>query len=271
MFLTAPPIPPDLTLEAAVGRLAACPVVDGVLLTGSTANLGLTATSDYDLLIVLDDPLPLHVGIGRLEGRVADLAFTSTDLLDRLVADPGEAAGLPLAWPIVRWLTNGTIAYDRDGRLARAQTAAQAGAVRLTVDEHAIYSVWFRANYNLRHARRLLAASDPAVLLALDLRLLYSLYDLVPAYFILRGLPWTGEKAAARYWQARDPEFMALLEAALTTAERRRKVALYEQLAARALAPAGAIWPAEATGLEFRPGAPFSPALVEDGLALWAG
>ena len=161
----------------------------------------------------------------------------------------------------MRWLTNGTIAYDRGGRLARAQTAAQAGAVRLAADEHAIYSVWFRANYNLRHARRLLAASDPAVLLALDLRLLYSLYDLVPAYFILRGLPWTGEKAAARHWQARDPEFMALLEAALTTADRRRKVALYEQLAARALAPAGAIWPSGGDGAGIPAGRAVQPGI----------
>jgi hypothetical protein len=270
MFVTAPPIPSDLTLETTVSRLAACPAVDGVLLTGSTANLGLTVTSDYDLLIVLDDPLPLHVGLGHLEGRLADLAFTSIDLLDRMVADPDGTAGLPLAWPIVRWLTNGTIAYDRDRRLARAQAAAQDGALRLPPDQHAIYSVWFRANYNVRHARRLLASSDPAVLLALDLRLLYSLYDLVPAYFILQDLPWVGEKVAVRHWQTRDPEFRALLEAALAAPDRRQKVALYEELAARALQPAGGLWPADATGLEFRPDAPFSPSLVADGLALWA-
>jgi hypothetical protein len=270
MFHMAPPISPDLTLETAVSRLAASPTVDGVLLTGSTANLGLTMTSDYDLLIVLDDPLPLHVGIGRLEGRLADLAFTSTDLLDRLVTAPAQAAGQPLAWPIVRWLTNGTIVFDRDGRLARAQAAAQAGALDLPLDEHAIYSVWFRANYNLRHARRLLASEDATVRLALDLRLLYSLYDLVPAYFIVRGLPWMGEKAAVRHWQAHDLDFLRLLEEALASGDRRQKVALYEELAARALEPAGGVWPPDATGLEFRPGAPFRPALVADGLALWA-
>jgi hypothetical protein len=228
-----------------------------VLLVGTTGQASLTPASDYDLLIVLTETVPLHVGATTIDGRMADLAFTTTEILDRLLAEPTEARGLPLAWTIARWLEDGQIAFDRQGRLGRGQALARSGALALRADEHVVYSIWFRANYNLLHNRRMLASSDPGYLQAFDLRLLYCLSDLVTAYFVVRRLDWDGDKAAIRYWQAHDPATLDRLQRAMAERDRTARLGLYEDLVARELAPV-----VDVVAREHRPGLPAGRALA---------
>lgn len=50
-----------------------------------------------------------------------------------------------------------------------------------------------------------------------------------------------------RYWTEHDPGFLDLLRQSLGTPDRQHKAALYEELAQRALAPVGGLWPSGAT------------------------
>jgi len=55
VFTTIPALTDTIMLDAFVARLATHSVVDGILLMGSTGSGKLTATSDYDVLLILAD------------------------------------------------------------------------------------------------------------------------------------------------------------------------------------------------------------------------
>ncbi len=82
-----------MTLDAVIARLAGRDVVDGILLMGSTATGALTPTSDYDLLLVLDEPpTPLRMVNTWVDGRLTEVYCTTVRALERIVARPA-------AWP----------------------------------------------------------------------------------------------------------------------------------------------------------------------------
>jgi hypothetical protein len=56
-----------------------------------------------------------------------------------------------------------------------------------------------------------------------------------------------------RYLQAHDPAYLELLQRCIGATERREKVALYEQLAARALSPQGGLWPEGSAAVQLDP------------------
>ncbi|MBN1965071.1 MAG: hypothetical protein JW910_10510 [Anaerolineae bacterium] len=258
-FLTRPAATDHVTLESLLARLAHHASIDGVLLVGSTGGGALSATSDYDLLIVMADTTPLHVGLAWIDGRLADLVFTDAATIDALVKRDEPASFHTRAGGLLRWLESGRIAFDRQGRLARAQAFARAGDRLWPDDDGAIYQQWFKINYNLQHNRRLARSNDPAVQVALEMRMLYCLAELTVAYFRVRRLAWNGDKQAVRYWQEHDPAYLAAFQAALAARDMGEKLAVYERLARLTLAPVGGLWDAGVVALNFSDEVDFSP------------
>jgi hypothetical protein len=82
--------------------------------------------------------------------------------------------------------------------------------------------------------------------------LLTGLSSLCRVYHRLRDHPWQSEKAALRYLEETDPDYLDLLRACLGEADRGHKLALYEALLARALAPLGELWPEGVTAVYLR-------------------
>jgi hypothetical protein len=68
------------------------------------------------------------------------------------------------------------------------------------------------------------------------------LAECVTGYSTVRGLLWEGEKAATRYFQAHDSEYLATLTRCVQETDRTRRFALYEELARRTLDPVGGLW-----------------------------
>jgi hypothetical protein len=132
-----------------------------------------------------------------------------------------------------------------------------------------IYAYWWKINYNLRQTRRMLASDDPVYLMAVDIRLLYSLPEVFVGYARARRMPWRGEKELIRYLQQHDQAFLNLFRLSIAETDRAHKVALYEQAAALALAPVGGLWSPEATGVQIRTDPAFQPTQIERALAFW--
>lgn len=262
----------DMTLEAVVARLGARREVAGLLLMGSTATDTLTVTSDYDLLVVfVEPPVPLRMVNTWVEGRFTEVYCTTIAVVDQL---PSSAAPLGSeTWVLQEWVREGRIVYDPTGRLAVSQQALRQLAPAPTIPDADAYAAWREVGYNVVHMRRYLDSPEGLAPTVVDVRMLYSLMEVLLRYFTVRGLPWRGETAALRYLEAADGEFLELLESCLSEPDRPRRVEMYAALAARAVSPVGPLWgegdtvvqPGQAWGSEGEPAA----GDVRGALAFW--
>lgn len=99
--------------------------------------------------------------------------------------------------------------------------------------------------------------------------MLNGLASICRSHLEIRHVPWEGEKTAIRYLMAHDPDFLASFRACLAEQDRVRKVARFESLVERALAPAGTLWRPGITGVHLADTTE-QPARVDDALAYWA-
>lgn len=261
-----------LTLDQVIARLARHDAVDGVIVMGSASDNTLKPASDYDLWVVLSAlPAPLWLVFTWVDHRLTEVLFTSVPNLERLVADGAIAPANSHAATELDWLRHGRIAFDRVGRLRRARERARATGQVGPVRERDSYATWFKINYNVQQTRRMLGADDPLYHLAVDFRLLYSLAELWTGYFVVRRLPWLGEKAALRYLSVHDPDYLALFRRCLGETDRARKVGLYAELATATLAPLGGLWASDATAVtvELPDDEELPPEMVPAALAFW--
>ena len=233
-----------LSLDEVVGRLAKQAAVEAILLVGSAAKNALTTVSDYDLAVVFSQmPLPLHVGVTQIDSRFTDLIFFNGDHVEQILGAAEPLNGRDWAGVLVRYLVEGELLYDRDGRLNRARTKVQSGDWLQPIGDGNLFGPWSVVNFNLQVIRRYLQSDDPLYLTTADIRMaIYGPSDLFWNYFTLRKMPGRGEKEAIRYLQAHDPEYLALFNQFLIETDRHAKFALYEQLAERTVAPAGRLW-----------------------------
>lgn len=261
------------TLDELVGRLARHDAVDGVLLLGSTGTAAMTPTSDYDLLVVLTElPAPLRMVTTWVGGRLTEVYATTAAALDRVVARSAAWSSASEEGTVLFWLQTGRVAYDRAGRLGHVRDQARRAPPPAS-HERAAYDAWQHLGYDVAQMGRYLASADPVAQIAVDLRLLYGLSDVMVAYFTVRGIPWRGEKAAIRYWQDQDSAFLDRFRACLAEPDRGAKVACYGELVHRALAPMGGPWPVGTTtvapGAGYGTGEAPPTGTVEGALGFW--
>ncbi len=260
----------NLSFEEATARLAANQVVDGLLTIGSASRQDITPVSDYDLIVILRDaPIPLRVALTYIDHRLTDIIFVNVAEIERLLQK-----GVPSAhafWDeaqLLRWLRTGQIVFDRSGQLQSAQNKANSQPEKET-GKNEIYAAWFGVNYNLKQTRRLLTSNDPAYLMAVDVRLLFSLHDLWRYYFLVRRLPYQGEKAQARYLATSDPVYLETFRQCLAENNRNEKFQLYEKLAELTIAPIGGLWEDGVTSILPEPGIHWEMHTVQTALSFW--
>lgn len=231
------------TLDDLLARLREQEVVSGILLMGTAGTAALTPTSDYDLLLVFSElSVPLRMVTTWVDGRLTEFYCTTTQAVERVAANPSNVAGDSEEGTLVTWLREGRIDHDRDQSLATAQAHVRREPPPTAGSDSEIHEARRKISYNVAQLNRYLAADDPVSQVVVDLRLLYSLFEVILHYFTVRHLPWRGEKAAVRYWREHDPDYLALLRQCLAEGDRRRKAKLYETLAQRTLAPVGGLW-----------------------------
>lgn len=245
----------ELTLEELIDRLRRSRQVDATAIIGSASEGRLNPASDFDLLIVLaEKPLPITGGVALLEGHFTDIIFTTPEEVAQLSEADDDTVPLgTIDGTIVRWMKTARIGFDKSGCLTRLQKRAGEGLPLKPPSEGEKLSRLDKASYNLAHTKRMLTSDDPVYHAAVDLRLLYQLSDLMVDYFLVRGLPWPGEKEAIRYWRRADPEYLDLFTKCLHEKDRARRVGCYEELATKTMAPVGPLWQTGATRFRLSP------------------
>lgn len=230
-----------LSFTQFVERLTQQNAVEGILTIGTTKGKDLKPYSDYDVVIVLtQNNSNVQLALGSIDGRLTDYLFASKEDLEEIISNPDNIQG----WQqkIARWLKDGEIVFDRSGQLKKAKETVSTINISDQITEKDVYSAWFNINYNLKQNRRILASKDPEYLLALDIRLLYCINDLIVGYFTLRKLVWGGEKKAISYLTQNEPEFTQFLKKFFTQSQISEKMETYEKLAATTLSAVNQTW-----------------------------
>lgn len=237
----------NLTLDETLNRLAASPAVLGLALFGSRADQANNAISDYDLLLLVQDPpVSIFQMLTYIDGRMADLVFIPVEIANKVLRDQRLApTGLFEEMFLLKML-RGQIVYDPSGRLKETQEIIKAYTTKADWPPRTTYSnlyaVWFWQNHGLFHMKRMVRSADPVYLTAVDLMLASGLSQVCRTHHLGRNIPWEGEKAAVRYLHLHNPAFLDLLQECIAAADRGYKLELYERLIREALAPIGDLW-----------------------------
>jgi hypothetical protein len=239
---TDPSRPDDL--DQMLDRLRANEQVAGVLAIGSLANDALTVASDYDLVIVLEAMEPAwYVGVTHIQGRFTDLIFVSADALRRIVE---RASPLPTTHelaPIVRWMLNGKILFDRSRQLGDTQRHVRQQRLLESASDQDAYAAWFATNYNLAVVTRLVTSPDPLYQSTAEIRIaVYGHSDLWLNYFAIRQIAWAGDKTAVQYLDQHEPGYLDLYRRFIACGDRSTKLEYYRRAAAHVTGPMGGLW-----------------------------
>jgi predicted nucleotidyltransferase len=224
--------------------------VEAVLTLGSTATGKQNSSSDYDLLVILHQmPFPMQVLLTTINGRLTDVLFAPSNLLTRLLNNEPQSSFHPYETIVIEHMWTGKIVFDGNGRLAQVRTKLSKHSWQATpTDEEIYYRIIHGINFNYQHNKRYHSNPDPLYQMVLDIRLNYSVDQIISGYFLMRKLAWQGEKKAIQYWQEYDPAFFANFQKYFG-AHRNEKFAIYTDLAQQVLAPAGGLWPADSVNI----------------------
>lgn len=260
-----------MTLQEFIARLRRSNSVVAVAIIGSAGEGRTDIASDYDLLIILENPpIPLTGGVTFVEDRFTDMVFTTSEEVRRLSqVDHSQVNMNSPEGTLLRWMQTARIEFDKSGYLDQIQRKSRERLSLKPLDEGEIYSRFDKASYNLAHTRRMLTSDNPDYHLAIDMRLLYQMADLMVDYFLVRELPWQGEKNAVRYWKSHDPGYLDLFIKCINEKNRNRKVDLYHRLASETMAPVGVLWQAGETRLRLSPAAEMTGENIEAAKRFW--
>ena len=92
-----------MTLDEVLDRLSQAHDVVGLAMFGSRLNAGASSISDYDLLILVENP-PVRIFqmLSHIDGRMADIVFVEVDSVVQLLAsDTPEQAEQSVGYPMI--------------------------------------------------------------------------------------------------------------------------------------------------------------------------
>lgn len=229
------------SLDIVIEKLKASPRVKGIFLTGSISAL--KPESDLDVVIILDKNTEQIKSLyTTIEGRFADIFFFGQEFLEQLDIEK-EISGNSLAAIFLNWLDKAKIVYDPKRILENLRSKKLSS--KIFVPDYEKRQAWVNVNYNFIAAKRYFTAVAPLYRSALELRLMYSVMELVTAYFTFRDIPWRGEKTAVGYFQHADPDYFSIFNDYLASTTSEERMRSYEALFKKTLFRDYQQWPQE--------------------------
>lgn len=201
-----------LSLKELLDNLKSSPRVRGIFLTGTTATT-LNSASDIDIVVLLDkNTEELKSIYTTIDNRFSDVFFFDLDFLAEL-NNATEVSANNFDGMFLNWLINGKVEYDPDNLLLPLKIKATETPALQKVHESEKRDFWIKINYNFIANLRYFNATDELYHKALEIRLLYSVVELITAYFSLREIAWRGEKVALKFFEENDTNYLATFEA----------------------------------------------------------
>lgn len=220
---------PYPSLENLINKIKSSPRVKGIFITGSTAS-GLKPYSDIDLVIVLDKNVEKVKAIyTTIENYFADIFFYDIDFINK-IKNKQEVPANNFDGLFLSWLAMGKIKYDSDGILLALRKKIIKNKSKLKVHNSNKKDFWVKVNYNFLANMRYYNSKNKLYHQALELRLLYSVIEIVAAYFSFRDIPWRGEKAAINYFKKNNPEFLKIFQQYSQSKTLKDRIKYYQKL-----------------------------------------
>lgn len=217
------------SLEELLEKLKTSPRVKGIFSTGTTATK-MNLSSDIDFVVVLDKNIENIKSVyTTIENRFSDIFFFDIDFLNQL-KDKSEVSGNNFDGMFLEWLNNGKIEHDPENLLLILKSKIEETSPTQKVADSEKRDFWIKTNYNFVANSRYYNSNDELYHKALEFRLLYSVIELITAYFSFRAIPWRGEKAAVKYFEQNDQEFLAIFQKYSESNTLAEKMKYYGQL-----------------------------------------
>lgn len=217
------------SLRDLIDKLKTSPRVKGVFTTGTTAS-GVNPSSDIDIVVILDkNTEELKSIYTTIENRFSDIFFFDVEFVKQL-EDKSEVSGNNFEGMFLAWLGSGDIEYDSGGLLSEMKKKIEKTPPVQRVTEQEAKDLWVKVNYNFIANLRHYGSKYELYHRALEIRLLYSVVELMTAYFSFRGIPWRGEKDAVKYLEVNDQSFWEIFQKYSTSNTLSEKVKNYEEL-----------------------------------------
>ena len=213
-------------LEEIIVKLSSNGNIDALLLCGSTASGKQTKSSDHDLvLIVKEKPDKLLSLFTYIAGVPADIFFYSVNEVQGIISDKRVKDGAE-TW-LMHWLEKGKIAFDHSGKLTELQKMVDTISTSLDASAGAYV---YKINYNLVNNTRYFESEDQLYHAALEIRLMYSIVEVLTGYFSLRHIYWEGEKKAVQYLKDHDQKYLSVFERACRAVTLKDRFTAYLEL-----------------------------------------
>src|SRR3989338_1810815 len=217
------------SLTNLIEQLKLSPRVRGIFSTGTTATK-LTPSSDIDLVIILDkNDEAIKSVYTKIGNYFSDIFFFDIDFINQL-KDRQEVSGNNFDGMFLEWLAKGKIEYDPDNLLLILKNKISGTPPLQKVADSEKKDFWIKTNYNFIANSRYYNSSDELYHKALEFLLLYSVIELITAYFSFRAIPWRGEKVAVKYLEQNDQEFLGIFKKYSESNTLAEKMKYYEQL-----------------------------------------
>jgi predicted nucleotidyltransferase len=215
-------------LNKIIEKLELSDDVDAVFLTGSHGLKESKPYSDIDLVIILKENKNNLYSLYRwIDGTFADIFFFDLTDLKRIETQAGRYEN-EMDPVFVRWLKKADIKFDKSNILTSLKQK-MVGTEDIVL-EKIKKNLWQKINYNYVANKRYYESGDSLYQEALELRLLYSVIEVICGYLGFRNIEWRGEKWAVKYLKENIPDFYKLFQDYISATSLNGRFNAYSQM-----------------------------------------
>lgn len=217
------------SLDKIIEKLKSDDNIDAVFMTGSNHNKEAKTYSDIDLVIIFkenkDELYCLYNWIGDI---FAETFFFDLDDLKR-VASSDKIDSESFDAILLDWIKKSDIFFDKSGILTELKSKASDINTSHQSDKSK-KGFWQRINHNYIADKRYFDSRDPLYHEALEIKLFYSMEQVICAYFAFRDIPWRGEKNVILYLKDNAPDFYKLFQNYISAISLNERFQAYSQM-----------------------------------------
>lgn len=217
------------SLTKIIEKLQVSNGIDAVFLTGSHGVKESKSYSDIDLVVILKENKNNIYSLYRwIDGIFADIFFFDLADLERINKNINKLDN-PTDGVFIDWLKKADIKFDKSGTLSGLKNVIK-NSKESPLSNVSKDSFWQKINYNFVTNKRYFESKDPLYLEALEVRLLYSVVEVICGHLSFKNIAWRGEKGAVTYLKNNHPDFYNLFTEYSKSSSLNVRFGLYTQM-----------------------------------------